>query len=216
MKTLDRYQTVLRCYDNGGKTADRYTILPPRYAAQHRERSGLWEAIGASAYPFAPQGFGQHTSATPGPHLGKRVAWSDLPVDVQTFARFSFPEYAPPDLARFLDAYVACALWSSTDESAEPLDDTYGPESIAPETLAQMSEDCLDFLKMNAADVDAYAKARKCDASMAAHDFWLTRCGHGAGFWDRGLDALGDRLTVAAKVYGAVDLYVGDDGRIYA
>ena len=42
------------------------------------------------------------------------------------------------------------------------------------------------------------------------HDLWLTRNGHGAGFWDRGLGALGERLTETAKAmseaYSFVDL----------
>lgn len=91
-----RYGTALRIYDDGGKTWDRYTIIPPRWARECRERApGTWTAIGASANPFHPQGYGQHVSATPGPHLGKRIAWADLPPDVQRFARQSFPEYAP-------------------------------------------------------------------------------------------------------------------------
>lgn len=47
------------------------------------------------------------------------------------------------------------------------------------------------------------------------HDFWLTRCGHGCGFWDGDYGHIGDRLTEAAKKFGNVDLYVGDDGKIY-
>lgn len=39
----------------------------------------------------------------------------------------------------------------------------------------------------------------------AGHDLWLTRSGHGTGFWDRGLGELGDRLTEAAKSYGSPD-----------
>jgi len=96
MTILERYGTVLRCYDNGGKTFDRYTVVPPRWAKEEREnKPGSFCAIGASAYPFAPQGFGQTVSATPGPHLGKRVKWADLPPDVQKFARQVFPDYTP-------------------------------------------------------------------------------------------------------------------------
>lgn len=54
--------------------------------------------------------------------------------------------------------------------------------------------------------------------TMMKHDFWLTRNGHGAGFWDRtelDADELGDRLTVLAKEFGAVDLYQGDDRLLY-
>ncbi len=36
----------------------------------------------------------------------------------------------------------------------------------------------------------------------------------GAGFWDRGLGAVGARLSDAARAYGEVNLEVGDDGKI--
>lgn len=94
MTIVERYGTVLRCYDNGGRSFDRYTIIPPRWAKDYRERRpGSWAAIGSSENPFHPQGFGMHVTATPGPHLGKRIAWADLPPDVQRFARQSFPEF---------------------------------------------------------------------------------------------------------------------------
>lgn len=120
----------------------------------------------------------------------------------------------------FTQAYIECALWSSNDNSdpetgGNPLDDNYGPEDIAPETLAKMAADCADFQKGNANHLSAAAESGE-DDERAGHDFWLTRHGHGAGFWDRGLGKIGDYLTSAAKVYGSVDLYVGDDGRIYA
>lgn len=85
----------LRCYDNGGATLDRYTILPPRWAGKawrHNPRLDpqAWTCIGASEHPYHPQGFGQHGSAHVGPHLGKRVGFYDLPIDVQRLARETF------------------------------------------------------------------------------------------------------------------------------
>lgn len=60
------------------------------------------------------------------------------------------------------------------------------------------------------------------DLSQLAHDFWLTRNGHGAGFWDRSYsnDApdgsdLGKAITKIADTFREVDAYVGDDGKIY-
>lgn len=48
------------------------------------------------------------------------------------------------------------------------------------------------------------------------HDFWLTRAGHGAGFWDGDLpEELGERLTQASKAAGNREPYIGDDGLIY-
>jgi hypothetical protein len=78
-----------------------------------------------------------------------------------------------------------------------------------------MRQDCADFVDgIESADLFAYLL--EFDYSQMGHDFWLTRNRHGAGFWDRGLGALGDRLTSAAHAYGEVDLYVGDDGRLYS
>lgn len=53
------------------------------------------------------------------------------------------------------------------------------------------------------------------DSEQAGRDFWFTRNGHGVGFWDRGLGLVGDRLSVASKAFRAVDLYRGDDGKLY-
>ncbi len=95
MTILQRYGTTLRIYDNGGRTIDRYSILPPRWAKEYKEmQPGIFASIAASERPFHPQGFGQHCSALPGPHLGKRIKWADLPADVQQFARESFPEFS--------------------------------------------------------------------------------------------------------------------------
>jgi len=55
-------------------------------------------------------------------------------------------------------------------------------------------------------------------AAKFQSDVWLTRNGHGAGFWDRGaLDArgLGDALSDHAKTFGTSDVYIGDDMRIH-
>lgn len=96
MKITERYGTVLRCYDNGGKTADRYTIIPPRWAKSYRYPNPWhFDCIGCNKEPFHPHGIGMHVVAAPGPHLGRRVHWGELPADVQRFARQAFPEYAP-------------------------------------------------------------------------------------------------------------------------
>jgi hypothetical protein len=117
-------------------------------------------------------------------------------------------------LNAFQRGFLTAALWSSTDESddsgGEPLDKNYSIEDIAPETLASLLKDCDDFSEAN-----AELLARAGDDEQNGHDFWLTRNGHGAGFWDRGYGAVGDKLSDACKPYGSVDLYVGDDGMIH-
>lgn len=116
----------------------------------------------------------------------------------------------------FTTAYVACALWSSTDDGGEPLDG--GWHELSNETQTAMIADCADFQEAQAADLDLsyHHETIGYDESRAGHDFWLTRNGHGAGFWDRGLGDVGKRLTDAAHVYGGIDLYIGDDEKIYA
>lgn len=112
----------------------------------------------------------------------------------------------------FLTAYIECALWSSTDEAGEPLDDRYGPEDLAPETLERMRADCEDFQTANAALLEQAG-----DDTQNGHDFWLTRNHHGTGFWDRGYPgSVGDALSSAAHVYSSCDLCIGDDGKVYA
>lgn len=131
------------------------------------------------------------------------------------------PEYEASEA--FVDAYAACAVWSSTDEDGEPLDAVHSVDDVHPDAMKAMRQDCDDFVRANHADLAAAATARSAgtglvhsyDDSDAGHDFWLTRCRHGAGFWSRGLGAIGARLTAAAKAHGNRDLYVGDDGMIH-
>lgn len=70
----------IRIYDNGGKTCDRYTVIfmdCPEY------QPGTYAAVGMNERPFHPQGFGQHCTAMPGRHLGRRIKFEDLPPDCQ-------------------------------------------------------------------------------------------------------------------------------------
>lgn len=109
----------------------------------------------------------------------------------------------------FLNAYIACALWSSTDDNGTALDANYSPSDIAPETLSKMEEDCKAFLINNSDIIEP-------DFAEAGHDFWLTRNGHGSGFWDGDWDKeIGEQLTEASRKFGEFNLYVGDDGKIH-
>lgn len=119
-------------------------------------------------------------------------------------------------LDAFQRGYLETALWSSTDNADDsggsPLDENYSIDDIAPDALAQMLKDCDNFQEENAALL-----AKAGDDSQNGHDFWLTRNGHGAGFWDRGYPSkVGDGLSKSCKAYGSVDLYVGDDGLIHS
>jgi hypothetical protein len=116
-------------------------------------------------------------------------------------------------LDKFQRAYKVAALWSSTDDQGEPLDNGRDLDDISGDTHNAMDRDCAAFVDQNWNDL------KDLDPEQAGHDFWLTRCGHGAGYWDRGLGEVGERLTAACghgTKFPNIDLYVGDDGMIYA
>ena len=105
-------------------------------------------------------------------------------------------------------------MWSSNDESdesgGEPLDRNYDTSDISDEAKRESRRDVVNFIR----------KARRylgdVSPSDAGHDFWLTRNGHGAGFWDGDYpEPIGEKLTEISKTFGEVYIYVGDDGEIY-
>jgi hypothetical protein len=58
--------------------------------------------------------------------------------------------------------------------------------------------------------------ARECYGdSRIAYDFWLTRQGHGAGFWDGDYRGIGDQLTDITDLSGTVTYVLGEDGKIH-
>lgn len=66
---------------------------------------------------------------------------------------------------------------------------------------------------------DGYGKhAGRAEAAFG-HDFALTRNRHGVGFWDRESEGLprvlGDALTKVCEGFPEVNLYMGDNGKVY-
>lgn len=123
-----------------------------------------------------------------------------------------------PTLTPFARAYIMAALWTFDEDAPGGIDYRYTGRfeellpQIEPASLEKMVADCAEFQAENG---ELLAKAG--DDDQNGHDFWLTRNGHGAGFWDRGYDEdVSDALTDAAHKCGECYLYRGDDGRIYA
>lgn len=113
-------------------------------------------------------------------------------------------------LSEFTDAYIECAGWCDQEELKDA--------EFAPETLESMRADCAAFYIANEALIgpDEYKGGGYSSVAMAGHDFWLTRNGHGAGFWDGDwVEPSAAILTDAAHAFGQRDQYLGDDGFIY-
>jgi hypothetical protein len=118
-------------------------------------------------------------------------------------------------LDSFTQQYLETALWSSTDDNGEPLDENYTLQDFAPETIKQAVEDCEAFQRDQAELLEQAYERDGYDASNAGHDFWLSRNGHGAGFFDRGREDHWTDLQAEARTWGTVDLFVADTGEIY-
>lgn len=119
------------------------------------------------------------------------------------------------ELDTFTKAYVECMLWAENDESTpqggEPLNENYSVEDFSPLAMAQIWRDCRNFQEAaNGLIEDKQAQA--------GHDFWLTRNGHGAGFWDRP-EVYGEQnaeiLTRISKACGGLNAIVGDDEMLH-
>lgn len=54
---------------------------------------------------------------------------------------------------------------------------------------------CTAFYNKHRALLEEAINAEGYSIEQAGSDFWLTRNGHGTGFWDRGLGTVGEALT---------------------
>jgi len=115
------------------------------------------------------------------------------------------------NINEFLNGYIDAMLWSSgEDGELEGCD-------LSEASLLQCATDCGRFMHLAAAELAEY-EARggfPMPSEYAGSDFWLTRSGHGVGFWDRGLGELGDRLTAICGQFPRIEPYLGDDGKVY-
>jgi len=103
---------------------------------------------------------------------------------------------------------------------SDNLDDHFSIDDFTVESLEKAKKDCDDFF--NRADNDgltdrAYRFANDC---QIAHDFWLTRKGHGAGFWDGDYrddtDDVGSPLSkLSVKFNECCHVIVGEDGCLH-
>src|SRR6185369_6492098 len=105
--------------------------------------------------------------------------------------------HTPDNLTPFVRGYLECVEWLLPEEI-----DHDKIRGFSRAAIRQAKLDCKDFAKANAADLAEYETISGRDMAHAGHDFYLSRNGHGAGFFDRGHEAVFRRLQAAAKVYG--------------
>lgn len=100
----------------------------------------------------------------------------------------------------FVEGYLICAAWADAPEGSNA--------RFSKRAKEQALVDCQDFI---ATCRELFFEALEWrDAEHLGHDFWLSRCGHGTGFWDRAeleVDGIGDDLHAKAEVFRGVSLY---------
>ena len=79
--------------------------------------------------------------------------------------------------------FLITALWSTSGNTCENLDDEYSVNDI-PEDFKRMCQIHVDMFIEKAQDLNLFTDKELEDTSTIEHDLWLTIHGHGAGFWD--------------------------------
>jgi hypothetical protein len=133
------------------------------------------------------------------------IRWKKGPKD------WSPSGYVPgmPIWPKFVDAYLEAAIWSSDDQSGEPLDKRFDIDDFAQEAVNKAVRDCNEFIEKNKVILEKHG-----NPAHHGYNFWMSRNGHGVGFFDRGYGDDGDLLQEAAEEYGEEQIIVGGDGKL--
>jgi len=110
----------------------------------------------------------------------------------------------------FLQGYVEALFFTEVTPDSEESMQGKDVDDISFSLARQMIRDCKVFGTAHGRDIDSAYES-------AGHDFWLTRNGHGAGFWDGDWPKEeGERMDATSKAFGSCEIYAGDDGLLYA
>lgn len=86
----------VRCYDNKGETADRYTVV---FTGRFKGRDGYCFYLHMSEAPCSPQGVGIMASSREiidrpiSSHLGRRIQFKALPEACQRLVKADYREF---------------------------------------------------------------------------------------------------------------------------
>lgn len=111
---------------------------------------------------------------------------------------------------KFTMGYIEALFW--TEETYPEFE---GKEidlgMLSTEAKDKIEHDCKSFID-RCIEKEIFLQ----DSPLAGHDFWLTRNGHGTGFWAGDWNQpLGEVLTTLSHEFKETSLYLGDDGLLY-
>lgn len=129
----------------------------------------------------------------------------------------------------FTKGYIEAMFFTDTGtgDDAELEDATVS--DLARDAWTSIKADCKAFQKEAKKLLKLAYATNDYDAEQAGRDFWFTRNGHGVGYWDREVlekvavtdrtsgvtFSLATRLSNMADGWGNIDLYRGDNGKVY-
>jgi hypothetical protein len=108
-------------------------------------------------------------------------------------------------IATVLHHYLHAALWTAELDNRDI-------DEISPPSIKRARQDVKEFL----AKAKPLLKKHKIvitDEQMG-HDFWLSRNGHGAGFFDKDLGGIEDELQKLAKGFKEINVFGEDADKI--
>lgn len=117
----------------------------------------------------------------------------------------------------YYEDYFVAILFGETDNSDDsggsPLDHNYSLTDFDRDSMIKQFNQLDEFFDLAGMllDTSDYTHEQAC------HDFYFTRVGHGVGFWecDHCDKETGNKLTEIAKSMGHIDIYIGDNNKIY-
>ena len=113
-------------------------------------------------------------------------------------------------LPHYIEALIWCSCPFALEEGGEENEADSYDATFSPEDEKEALENIENFIHLAGADLIGL------DEGMIGHDIALTQNHHGAGFWDRGYGAKGDRLTKHAHSLGSWQCVgVTPDGKYY-
>jgi hypothetical protein len=119
-------------------------------------------------------------------------------------------EHTPSGLSDFAIGYFQAAEWLLDTDSPAAAGgvDRDKLRGFSRAAIACGTVDCATFCESYAAELAAYVAESGRDMESAGTDYFLSRNGHGAGFFDRGNGPAFRDLQQAARLDGTVDTYV--------
>lgn len=91
---------------------------------------------------------------------------------------------------------------------------SFSREDIESDSLIDAYIGIKKFIQLCGEDL-IHRAINEFGAEQLGHDFWLTRNGHGAGFFDRGYDDEDENILMkASRDMGSVDLYINDNNQL--